>query len=94
LAKALSIDPAVLEHLRALSGSERAEQLLVLCDLLEAFGRPHAHGGLGVRKLGAKLFECRVGLSQRFVFQDRGDDLFVFFCGNHDEVKALLRRRR
>ncbi|MCK6556255.1 hypothetical protein L6Q96_16995 [Candidatus Binatia bacterium] len=94
MAKALSIDPAVLAHLRKLPRRERVEHLLVLCDLLEAFGRPHAHGGLGVRKLGAGLFECRVGLGKRFVFQDRREELFVFFCGSHDEVGALLRRQR
>ena len=92
MARLLSIDPAVLERLRALSRADRAESLLVLCDLMDAFGRPHVHSGLGIRKLGAKLFECRAGLSRRFVFQDRGADLFVFFYGDHDEVKVLLRR--
>lgn len=93
MARLLSIDPAVLDRLRQLPKGERAQCLLTLCDLLEAFGRSHAHDGVGIRKLGSKLFECRAGLSLRFIFQDRGTDLFVSFCGNHDEVKALLRRR-
>jgi hypothetical protein len=41
--------------------------------------------------LGNKLFECRVGLALRFIFQDRPADLFVSFLGDHDEIKALLR---
>jgi hypothetical protein len=65
--------------------------LLALCELIESFGRPHAHSGLGIRKLGNKLFECRGGLALRFIFQDRPADLFVSFLGNHDEVKTLLR---
>jgi hypothetical protein len=91
LAKLLSIDPTVLRRLRELPKAERAECLLALCELTEHFGRPHAHGGLGIRKLGNKLFECRGNLSLRFIFQDRPADLFVSFLGNHDEIQALLK---
>jgi hypothetical protein len=91
LTKALSIDPAVLKRLRELPKGEKLECLLALCELAEGFGRPHVHTGLGIRKLGGKLFECRGSLSLRFIFQDRRTDLFVSFLGNHDEVKALLR---
>jgi hypothetical protein len=92
LGKLLSIDPPVLKRLRDLPRKERAECLLALLDLVEAFGQPHRHGGPSVRKLGGSLFECRAGLSLRFVFQDRPGELFVSFLGSHDEVKALLRR--
>lgn len=81
----------MLGRLRELPKSERAECLLALCELTESFGRPHAHSGLGIRKLGNKLFECRAGLALRFIFQDRPTDLFVSFLGNHDEITALLR---
>jgi len=91
LPKPLSIDSGVLGRLRELPKSERAVCLLALCELTESFGRPHAHGGLGIRKLGNRLFECRAGLALRFIFQDRPTDLFVSFLGNHDEIKALLR---
>lgn len=91
MAKPLSIDSGVLHRLRELPKSERAECLLALCELAERFGRPHAHSGLGIRKLGNKLFECRAGLALRFIFQDRPTDLFVSFLGDHDEIKALLR---
>ena len=91
MTKPLSIDSGVLHRLRELPKSERAECLLALCELAEGFGRPHAHSGLDIRKLGNKLFECRAGLALRFIFQDRPTDLFVSFLGNHDEIKALLR---
>ena len=81
----------MLGRLRELPKSERAECLLALCELTESFGRPHAHSGLGIRKLGNKLFECRASLALRFIFQDRPTDLFVSFLGNHDEITALLR---
>ena len=50
------------------------------------------HTGLGIRKLGGKLFECRGNRALRFIFQDRGSELFVSFLGNHDEIRTLLRR--
>ena len=91
MSKVLSIDPEVMRRLRNLPKNERTECLLPLCELPEAFGRPHAHTGLGIRKLGDKIFECRGNVALRFIFQDRPSELFVCFLGNHDEVKALLR---
>jgi len=91
LSKPLAIDPGVLRRLRELPKSERAQCLLALCELTESFGRPHVHSGLGIRKLGEKLFECRADLALRFIFQDRPSDLFVSFLGNHDEIKTLLK---
>jgi hypothetical protein len=92
LGKRLSLDPRVLRRLRDLTKADRVECLLALCELIDGFGQPHRHGGLGIRKLGQTLFECRGTLALRFVFQDRGDELYVAFLGTHDEVKALLRR--
>ena len=94
MSKLLAIDPAVLQRLRSLPKNERVECLLALCDLVESFGQPHVHSGLGIRKLGTKLFECRGNRSLRFVFQDRSADLYVSFLGDHDEIKTLLRRGR
>ena len=91
MSKLLAIDPGVLRRLRELPKNERAECLLALCELTESFGKPHVHSGLGIRKLGEKLFECRASLAMRFIFQDRPNDLFVSFVGNHDEIKALLK---
>ncbi len=94
MSRLLAIDPTVIRRLRALPKNERVECLLALCDLLEVLGQPHVHSGLGIRKLGNKLFECRGNRDLRFIFQDRGAELFVSFLGNHDEIKALLRRGR
>ena len=91
MSKALSIDSAVLQRLRRLPKNERVECLLALCELTEGFGQPHIHSGLGIRKLGERLFQCRGNLALRFIFQNRPTDLFVSFLGNHDEIKALLR---
>lgn len=94
MSKPLAIAPDVLKRLRELPKAERVECLLALCELAEAFGRPHIHSGLGVRKLGERFFECRGTLALRFVFQDRPTELFVSFLGNHDEIRMLLRSGR
>ena len=91
MARPLSIAPGVLQRLRELPKGEKVECLLALCELGESFGQPHTHSGIGLRKLGAKLFECRGGLALRFIFQDRPTDLFVAFLGTHDDVKELLK---
>ena len=78
--------------MRELPKNERVECLLALCDLVDGFGQPHAHSGLGIRKLGGKLFECRGNRALRFIFQDRVTELFISFPGNHDEIRTLLRR--
>jgi hypothetical protein len=90
LNKVLAIDPAVIRRLRELPKNERVECLLALCDLVD--GQPHVHSGLGIRKLGSKLFECRGNRDLRYIFQDPGAELFIAFLGNHDEIRALLRR--
>ena len=92
MSKLLVIDPAVLRRLRQLPKAERVECLLALCDLLEGYGQPHVHSGLGIHKLGDKLFECRGNRDLRFIFQDRASELFVSFLGDHDEIRTLLRR--
>ena len=82
----------MIRRLRELPKSERVECLPALCDLIDGFGQPHMRTGLGIRKLGGKLFECRGNRALRFIFQDRGSELFVSFLGNHDEIRTLLRR--
>ena len=81
----------VLSRLAALPRDERAECLLALCDLIQTFGRPHLHSGLGVRKLTKNVFECRGNLKLRFLFFNRPADLYVWLLGDHDEVRAALR---
>lgn len=92
--KPLTIDPAVLKRLEELSRPERVACLEALLQLCQTFGKPHVHSGVSIRKLGSKLFECRVNLALRFLFQDRPGNLYILFLGNHDEIQALLRTGR
>ena len=92
--KLLSIDPEVLNSIRDLTKKEKTECLLALSELYEGFGKPHIHSGLGIRKLGGALFECRANRSLRFLFQNRVADLYVFFLGTHDDIQTLLRSKK
>ena len=59
--------------------------------IAEGFGKPHAHSGLGIRKLGKLLYECRTSLAWRLVFTAEKGRLVFDFAGNHDEVQKYLR---
>ena len=80
-----------MKRLAGLSREDRAGCLQALCDLCETFGRPHVHSGIGIRKLGGNLFECRGNLALRFVFLHRPDPIYVRLLGDHDEVRQFLR---
>jgi hypothetical protein len=64
--------------------------------VLENWGRPHGHSGIGIRRLTKTIFECRVGLDDRlvFLFIATPPELVFFFLGNHDEIQKLIRSKR
>lgn len=62
--------------------------------LVEGFGKPHVHSGLGIRKLGKDLYECRTGRAWRLVFLAQKGVLMFDFAGDHDEVQNYLRGKR
>ena len=62
--------------------------------VLEGFGKPLAHTGLAIRKLGKHLYECRTSLSWRLIFEARKGALTFDFAGDHDEVQNYLRGKR
>ena len=65
--------------------------MLKLLELGNAFGNPHAHSGLGIRKLRADLFECRLGLALRLLFRALPEALILRFIGSHDDIQKYLR---
>ena len=81
------------KQLRTLPQGERVDVVLKLIELGENFGQPHQHAGIGIRKLRADLFECRVGLALRVLFRASPDALIIRFIGSHDEVQKHLRGR-
>ena len=58
--------------------------------LEEAFGDPHSHAGIGIRRF-QKFFEARAGLGLRILFVSRGANIILTTVGNHDEIRAFVK---
>jgi hypothetical protein len=71
---------------------EKAAQ--VIAAVAAAFGDPHRHRDLGLRKLARRSYEIRVHLQWRVVFVHDGKDLIAFDVMNHDEVSLWLKGQR
>ncbi len=77
---------------RDLDARQRAALFEVMLSLPRALGDPHAHAGLGVRKLHASgIWEARLGLGLRVVFALEPDLLSLVYVGSHEDVRRLLR---
>ncbi len=56
-----------------------------------AFGNPHQHAGIGIRRLKGNFFECRAGLTIRLVFEILPGTIRFHTAGNHDDIQRLIR---
>jgi hypothetical protein len=63
-------------------------------EVAAAFGDPHQHRGLGLRKLARRSYEIRVHLQWRVVFIHDGKVLVAYDIMNHDEVSLWLKGQR
>ena len=74
------------------SDSELEEINQRLVQLVETFGKPHAHAGLGLRRLRENAFEFRISSGLRVVFLlFKPRRLQLMMTGNHDDVRAWLK---
>lgn len=80
-------------QIKALSRPERKAVGEAITAVQEAWGNPHAHRGIGIRRLRKDVFECRVNLDVRlaFVCLVREGELVFFAMGDHDEIQNLIR---
>jgi mRNA-degrading endonuclease YafQ of YafQ-DinJ toxin-antitoxin module len=75
-----------------LAADQRAAVFEVILALPAALGEPHAHAGLGLRKLHVSgIFEARVGLGLRLVFTSDAGTLTLVRAGRHDDIRRYLR---
>jgi hypothetical protein len=79
--------------LNGLTAESRAKLQVTLSSLSENFGNPRWHSGLGLRKLGPGLWECRFDLSLRIILILDADGLLAYDIMNHDQVRAWLKKR-
>jgi hypothetical protein len=77
---------------RGLDEPRRAAVFDALLALPGVLGDPHAHAGLGIRKLHASgIWEARVGLGLRLVFAQEPRLLTLVLVGTHEDVRRFLR---
>ena len=76
---------------KKLSESEQKEVRIVLGKLPDAFGDPHQHAGLGIRKLIKTKYECRVGLKLRILFDVEKPDIILMLVGDHNDIRNWLK---
>ena len=76
-----------------LSPHQRARVDAAIHRFESTVGRPHQHAGLGLRPFGRYL-EFRAGLDLRLLALPEGGDFFLVCVGNHDEVRAYVKRNR
>lgn len=77
---------------RSLPVQQQAAVKASIARVEPAFGRPHLHSGIGLRPFG-KYFEFRAGLELRVLFLAEGGDLHLCFVGNHNQVRAFIKKR-
>lgn len=82
--------PSYERALKNLAPEQKAEIQIALGLLPEAFGKPHVHAGIGLRRVG-KYFEFRAGLKLRVLFVIREADAVLLTAGNHDHVRAWIK---
>jgi mRNA-degrading endonuclease RelE of RelBE toxin-antitoxin system len=77
--------------LRRLRPPERMEVQRHVDALVRAFEADTFPIGLGLRKLGGSLWEFRINLSLRILFQWEKQSVTFLFIGNHNEVQQFVR---
>ena len=87
----IEIGVRLLRTLRRLGPEISAEAEIKLARITEEFGQPHAHSGLGLRKIGRHSYEARLGLKWRLVLVRHVDRLLAYDVMSHDEVARWLK---
>jgi len=83
---------ATPRFLKSIPANRRAEILAAMKATGVAYGQPHLHAGIGLRRI-RPFMECRCGLDLRLIFQREGQAPVFHFCGTHDEVKSFLKNQ-
>lgn len=84
--------PSYTRALKKLPAPLQEEARAVALRLPSVFGRPHLHGGIGLRSIGA-YYELRVGIRHRVLFLVESGDALLVFIGTHDEIRAYVKNR-
>ena len=88
------LTPRIRKTTEKLPPEVRQKASAAIAEAAAAFGDPHTHRGIGLRKLARRSYEIHVHLQWRAVFIHDGDTLTAYDVMNHDEVALWLRGKR
>ena len=83
--------PAFERSLRKYSDAEIESIRGSIGHLPDAFGNPHRHAGVGIRKLRKNVYEVRAGLKIRVLFAVDESDLVLLLAGSHDDIAKWIK---
>jgi mRNA-degrading endonuclease RelE of RelBE toxin-antitoxin system len=89
----VELTPELKAAIRRLPKHQRQQIGQVITAVRDGFGAPHLHSGLGIRRLRDTLFECRVGLKLRLLFDAEPGILSFTDFRTHDEIKKMIKNR-
>lgn len=84
--------PSFERRYQKLSGREQSRVDSAVARFEQTVGRPHQHGGIGLRPFGRYL-EFRAGLAPRILALPESGDFFLVCVGEHDEIRAYVKNR-
>jgi hypothetical protein len=84
---------ATPRFLKSIPAARRAEILAAMTAAGAAYGQPHLHAGVGLRRI-PPFMECRCGRDLRLIFQREGRALVFHRCGTHDAIASFLRNQQ
>ena len=88
------LTPRIRKTAEKLPAEVREKASAAIAEVAAAFGNPHAHRGLGLRKIARRSYEIRVHLQWRIVLLHVGETLTAYDVMTHDEVALWLRGQR
>lgn len=74
------------------TAKEKEQVYEVLSELSNVVGKPHLHGGIGLRKIHSTgIFEARIGLGLRLIFAVAKREIILHRLGSHDIIRKYLK---
>jgi hypothetical protein len=89
----VELTPELKAAIRRLPKRQRRQIGQVITAVRDGFGVPHLHSGLGIRRLRDSLFECRIGLKLRLIFDAEPGVLSFSDLRTHDEIRKMIKNR-
>ena len=90
----VDVGPRLSRSARKLGAQVIAEVEEKLARVSEQYGDPHRHSGLGLRKIGRRSYEVRIGREWRIVFIREPDRLTAYDLMDHQQVIQWLKGRK